>query len=276
MAPPIALNRTLYVGFQGQEVAVIGDAPEVLAGLARIFSGMLVGEPARPIGRLEVDRDGGRYRVRGNTEIDLEDGSLHDVLRCLRFSVIQLLIQARPDLLWLHAGAAARSEKAILFPGLRGRGKSTLVTRLCARGWAYLSDDIVPIDPASGAAIPFPQTPAIREHPGQEMGDEWLRAPNKVEVPLRQGAVCREPVRVAAVVFPAYSADAATELNPCSPATAAADLLRHCWNFSQHGETAVRLACALVSRVPCSRLSFRDGDDAAEYLDHRATDRPPA
>lgn len=265
--------RTLYVTFGAYEVAVVSTAPEVVAGLERIFSEMLVGEASHLVGRLEVCRDNGRYEVRGNTEIEIEDGSLADVLRCLRFSVIQLLIRARADLFWLHAGAVAKAGGAILFPGPRGRGKSTLVTGLCARGWAYLSDDIVPLHLESNAVFPFPQTPAFREHPGQEMPDEWLRVPNKTEVTLAPGIVCAEPMPVVGVVFPAYTAGAPVELTVCSPASAAAELLRHCWNFSDHGAAAVRYVCDLATRVSAWRLSFACGDAAADYLDSRATDR---
>lgn len=248
-------------------MAVTSEAPEVLAGLERLFAEMLVPTARSMAGELEVDRAAGQYRVRGNATVDLEDGSLADVLRCLRFSVIQILIQARPDLLWLHAGATALGGRAVLLPGPRGHGKSTLVAGLNARGWAYLSDDIVPLDLESGAIIPFPQSPAIREYPGEQMPDEWLRLPSKVDVAL--AAVCREPVNASAVVFPAYRPGTAAELVHCPPATAAVELLQHCWNFSDHGEGAVRYLCGLVQRLPTFRLSFSDGGAAAEQVARR-------
>jgi hypothetical protein len=267
MVAPIAQGQhTLYVTFQGQEVAVSSDAPEVLAGLESIFSAMLAPAATRAVGELEVSRSGGQYHISGNTEVDLEDSSLADVLRCLRFSVVQLLIQAQPDLLWVHAGAAASGGRAVLFPGSRGRGKSTLVTGLCARGWFYLSDDIVPLDSRTGGVIPFPQTPAVRPDPGREMPPDWLRALDKVSVDLGPERMAREPVPAGALVFPAYGVGATTTLSGCAPAAAAVELFQHCWNFGSHGEEAVRHVCALVQRVPAFRLSFSNGDLAAERL----------
>ena len=38
-----------------------------------------------------------------------------------------------------------------------GRGKSALSTSLLGLGWKYLSDDIVPFDPATLAVHPFPK-----------------------------------------------------------------------------------------------------------------------
>jgi hypothetical protein len=259
-------RRTVYIAFEGHQVAVSGDAPEVLAGLESIFSTMLAPAATRAAGQLEVSRNGGPYHVRGNTEVDLEDGSLTDVLRSVRFSVIQVLIQARPDLLWFHAGAAASGERAMLLPGGRGRGKSTLVTGLCARGWTYLSDDVVPLNPTSSCVVPFPLTPARREFPGQEMPADWLGAANKVEVSLTSASICRQPVPVSVLVFPSYAVGVPAELTPCPPAQAAVELLQNCWNFASHREAAVRYLCGLVARVPAFHLAFSDGDLAAELL----------
>src|SRR5437588_5970379 len=99
---------------------------------------------------------------------EFENDSLFEILRHVRFSVIQALIGARSDLIWFHAGAATFRGRAMVLPGARGRGKSTLVTGLCARGWAYLSDDIVPVSPSSSYVVSFPVTPTRREFPGQE------------------------------------------------------------------------------------------------------------
>ena len=257
-------SRTVYISFGGHQVALTSDAPEVLAGVESMYSAMVAPAATRVVGRLEVSRDG-PYQIRGNT-VELEDGSLADILRCLRFSVIQVLIQVRPDLLWLHAGAVASGECAVLLPGAPGRGKSTLVSRLCARGWTYLSDEVVPLIPTSSRAVPFPLTPARREFPGREMPADWLRAPNKVEVPLAPERLCREPAPVGALVFPSYRVGAPAELSPCPPAHAVVELLRHCWNFASHQEDAVRYLCNLVAGVPAFHLSFGDGEVAADVL----------
>ena len=180
--------------------------------------------------------------------------------------MIQLFIQARPDLLWFHAGAAASGDCAVLLPGPRGHGKSTLVTGLCARGWTYLSDDIVPIDPISSRVVPFPMTPARREFPGREMPEDWLREPNKVEVSLVPMNICWQPATIGTLVFPRYGLDAVAALSTCSPAQAARDMLQHCWNFDSHREAAVRYVCDLAARLPAFRLSFGDGNRAAELL----------
>ena len=266
MSPPALRGGTLYVGFGGLRVAIRSDAPAVLEPAARIFGHMLTAASTHTVGRLEISLQGSAYQVSGDASVTVEDGSLDDILRCVRYGVIQLFVQARPDLLWLHAGAVACRGRVVLFPGGRGCGKSTLVTSLCGRGWGYLSDDVVPLDPASASALPFPQAPARREFPGQDMPDEWLRGYNKIEVPLAKDRVCTEAMPVDAVVFLTSRPGLQAELRSRSPAATALHLLEQCWNFADHREAAVGSVCALAQRVPGFSLSFGDGEAAADVV----------
>ena len=266
-AETVAMNRqTLHVGFGGSKVAVYSDAPEVLAGLKRIFREMLESEPTRTVERLEVQRRDGKYNVWGITEAYIEYGSLADTVERLRYEVVLRLIQARSDLIWLHAGAAAYRGSSVIILGPWGRGKSTLVTSLYANGWSYLSDDVVALDPNSGRAFPFPLTPMVREDPGEELPLERLSELRKTVVLLLPKRISRDPVPIRTVVFPVYRRGCHTELLPCSPATAALELLQNCLNFPSHREAAVRYVCDLVRKVPAFRLSYSDGRLAAELI----------
>jgi hypothetical protein len=261
------MNRqTLHVAFGGIKVAVYSDAPEVLAGVKRIFREMLASEPARTVERLEVQWRDGKYKVSGITEACIEYGALGDTVERLRYEVVLRLIQARSDLIWLHAGAAAYRCSSVMILGPWGRGKSTLVTSLYANGWNYLSDDVVPLDPNSGRAFPFPLTPMVRENPGEELPLERVSELRKAVVLLRPERVCRDPIPISAIVFPVYRRGCHTQLLPCSPATAALELLQNCLNFPSHREAAVRYVCDLVRKVPAFRLSYSDGRLAAKLI----------
>jgi len=266
-AAATSLQPAFPIAFSDREVVVRSDDPEVMGAVERIFSMMRTsGFAARTVGELEVRREDGRYVVGGIAGLTLEDGSLADAIRCVRSSVVQLLMDARPELLWFHAGAAALGGRAVLFPGPAGGGKSTLVTSFCARGWSYLSDEIAPLDPVSQTVLPFLQAPAVREDPGREMPSEWVRMASKEQLLLRPDGVCGEPTPIAAVVRPSYRADARAELVVDSQATRALQLLEQCGNFAGHRERAVSYVCALVQRVPSFSVSFSDGEAAAEVV----------
>jgi hypothetical protein len=258
------MNRqTLHIGFGGHQVAVHSEAPEVLEGVERRFGRMLESEPTNVVRRLEVHRDDQTYSLAGHAEGYVERGALPDILRRLDYEVVLQLVEARPDLLWFHAGAAACGGGAVVFLGMWGQGKSTLVTSLYAQGWTYLSDDVVPLDPNSDRVIPFPQTPRVREGEGQELPRYRLRRLEKTEVALDPERVCREALSVRAFIFPQYDPDALANLEPCSPAAATLELLQHCINFTSHRGAAVRYLGDLVTRRPALRLSFNDGQQAA-------------
>jgi hypothetical protein len=259
-------RQILQVGFGGGKVAVYSEASEVLAGLRGIFGEMLDSEPTRTVEPLEVQWRDGKYNIFGIADTCIEYGSLADTVERLRYEVVLRLIEARSDLIWLHAGAAAHGSSSVMILGPWGRGKSTLVTSLYAKGWTYLSDDVVPLDPNSGRAIPFPLTPRIREDPGQELPLEHLSELGKTVVSLLPERICRDPVPVSMVVFPVYRRGCHNELLPCSPATAALELLQNCLNFPSHREAAVGYVCELVRTVPAFRLSYSDGRLAAELI----------
>ncbi len=269
----VMAQKTLYVAFNGHQVAVRSNIPEVIELVERNFSIMLVPEPTRIAGRLEVFREGEKYHLVGNSIANEEYRSLDDILEWFTKEVIHHLIQANPELLWLHAGAAAYGGYAVLIPGAWGRGKSTLVTSLCENGWAYLSDDIVPLDLNSGRVIPFFSTPTIRENSGQEMSLHRLLDLQKIVIDLKQKRLCREPVQIGAIVFPIYSHGSSARIVPYSPAATALELLESCLNFENHREEAVPYLCSLVKHLPTSRLYYSTGKNGAELIASTYEDR---
>lgn len=249
-------QQTLYITFAGQQVVVQSNAAEVLAGLERNFRRMLAPEPTTPVGRLEVWHKDGLYHLAGNGATRLVDRSLANILGHLGRQVILSLIQSRPDLLWLHAGAVAGQERAMIISAPSGRGKSTLVSGLCGQGWTYLADDIVPLDPARGRIMPFLQTPMVRRGPSREMSRHCPGKLKKTEVNLEPKSISWDSVPVGALVFPSYSANSSKGLIPCSPARATLELLANSLNFVDHREAAVRYFSKLVKDVPAFYLSF--------------------
>ncbi len=259
-------HKILYVAFNGHQVAVSSNVPEVIELVKHEFRKMLEPEPGRIIGRLEVFKESEKYYLAGNNLDSETYRSLDDIVKWFTQEVIHYMTLANPDLLWLHAGAAAYRDNAVLFPGAWGQGKSTLVTSLCEIGWAYLSDDIVPIDMNSGWIIPFHRTPTIRKNSGQVMQSHRLAELQKVEIKLNHEQICRKPVKIMAIVFPIYDHGTSARIIPHSPAAAAMELLNNCLNFEKHGEEAVRYICGLVEYFPVSSLYYGNGKSAAELI----------
>jgi hypothetical protein len=263
----VEVQATRYVSFDGCQVAIDCAAPEVLAGLERHFQQMLEpGPSSKIVARLKTGRDGRRYFLRGELDSPSENRTLSDILCRLNSEVVLHLVRARADLVWLHAGAAARDAGAVLISGVAGRGKSTIVTSLFNQGWCYLSDDVIPLDPRSGNVMAFPQMPMVRIDPGRELPPDRIEALQKRQVTVSSTAIHRHPIPIEALVFPEYNPTTAARLVPFSPSQAAVALLQSCLNFPAHREAAVDEICRLVRRLPAFHLSFHDGHRAAETI----------
>jgi hypothetical protein len=220
---------------------------------------------ADPVARLTLRRTRRGYAVEGGREPDSTDGTLADGLRSLRYQATLHLMDARPDLVWLHAAAVARDGRALLIAGPGGSGKSSLATELVGMGFRYLGDDAIPLDPLSGTVYPFPVTPAIRAALGGRLPREAVATLPRFEVELDATRVASSPVPVGLVVFPVYTGRP-IEMRRWPPARTALDLLRHCLSFERHGKETVRALCPLAATWPAIGLRFDHAGRAASAL----------
>jgi hypothetical protein len=262
---------TLWVEFDGLRVAVRSTAPEVVLEVNRAFRAMIVrnGEVrhgARVVAELEVDRVGDGYRVAGSGVAEPEHGPLSEARRALRYHTTRAFLEARRERFWVHAAAARRRDRAVLVPGERGRGKSTLVTALARAGWQYLSDEAVPLDMAGDVATPFPVTPHVRVAPDPDLPPAAVAALERQDVELGEDMICREAVRITELVLVRYAPGPSATLDPASPGETALALLESCLNYQRHGARAVRYAADLAGRLPASRLTFGDVGAAVRAL----------
>lgn len=84
------------------------------------------------------------------------------VLGDLRAAVKLWLGSAAPRHVFLHAGIVGWHGRAIVFPGRRGMGKTSLVQAFLRRGATYLSDDMAVID-SHGLVLPYPLPLSVRD-----------------------------------------------------------------------------------------------------------------
>ncbi|MGC8833146.1 MAG: hypothetical protein ACP5R4_03755, partial [Armatimonadota bacterium] len=253
-----------HIRFSRNTITVCTDAGEVAEWLARSFSSMLVSQPRRPSFEVQILRNPDGYRALRDCEAGPSAGRLLPNIAEVRREVAIMLMETRPELLWLHAGAAAKNGAAVLLPGPWGSGKSSIVTSLCTNGWLYLSDDMVGIDTKADTAVPFPITPLVRE-PVQTCHPNYPAV--KREFRLGKRSVCRKPQPITAVVFPEYKQSASASLTRCDAITASMKLLEDCMNFRQHGERAVAYVAELVKKVPIYQLHYSSAPLAAAEIE---------
>jgi hypothetical protein len=197
---------------------------------------------------------------------------------------VQLLTahsQSRPDLLLLHAGAVAIAGRLIVFPASGNIGKSTLAAVLSAKGCVVFSDDALPVSLARGTGsalgigprprLPLPESlsPATRTFIENHIG---LRNQNFAYLALPNTAGGLAPrgteLAIGAFVIPDRAANATDEphLMPASGAETMAQLIGQHLGKRPPARQMVEKLATLIGRIPCWRLSYRNVEQAADFL----------
>jgi hypothetical protein len=164
-------------------------------------------------------------------------------------------LDSEPGLLHLHAGAAARGDRAVLVAADRGTGKSTTIAHLVNRGWEFITDEMVRLYPdkpdVGGTPKPLTVKPggtALLPHlepfmiPPGDSDAHGLRF-----VPM--GAAGAEiQTRATSQVVVLLKRETAPEpaieplVRPLHPADAVVGLMQETLDADRFGRAAVRLA----------------------------------
>lgn len=257
-------RRIMRIGFAEEEVAIISRVDGASEAIARDFELML--RPEGPFERhqMEIAEQEGQFLLKRGKTKDYLLPSLSQVAHYVSRETLRNFMQARNDLAWFHAGAAAMGGRAIVVAGRQGRGKSTIITGLCRQGWMYLSDEVVPIDPVADAAVPYPVTAHPRIHSGAEWAGERLPEVPKERVRMAPEQACRAAAPIGAIVFPRYSRSEPGRLEPRRPASAAVELLENSMGLAPRDAKMVNYVCGLAQRVPAFDLVYGSPEEAIE------------
>lgn len=257
----------LYIEFDARQLTFRSNIAEVREYVADTFRHMLVPSVRNSAGKLEFNRTADGYSLRSEATLDYANMSLESLIPLIKDEVRLQFMRARPDLLWMHAGAIARSGGALLLAGKSGQGKSTLTTYLCEHGWRFLSDDVAPVRMDVDRVIPFMQMPVRRLHPGREVRWEDLNTLDRETVDVTPEKLCRDESEIRGIVFIEYEKDAEAQLVRLDQGSAAMEILRNATNFFDHRGAAVERAANLVNRVPMYRLAYGLPRSASKVLD---------
>jgi hypothetical protein len=204
----------------------------------------------------------GTFRLQAGREITVEPrpGGDPAALRAHLLGPALALLLHQRGFLVLHASGAAVAGGAVLFLGSSGRGKSTAVAALHARGHPVVADDVVAVDLARGGipAVP-PGVPHLRLWPdvlaslGETPGRLPIGAKRGVR-PLGGGAGGPRPLRRLYVLDDAED----FHVEPLEGHAAVFALVEHAYIapvLGRLGSAAHLAQCArLATAVPVRRL----------------------
>lgn len=263
-----------YIEFDGGQLSLRTDVDRVSRFVETTYLHMLVDRGTSRIGEISVMRTPDGYSVSpevhslgGEVVVNLDGEDVEPLLPLLKEEVLLRFIRARRDLLWLHAGAVARNDEALVICGRSGSGKSTLVTLLCERGWQLMSDDVAPILMNADEVLPFFQTPLRRIYPGRVVHEDEVGMLDREAVEVTPAMLRRQPARIKALVFPEFTGEDSAELRLLTSGDAALETLRNARNIVDHKAAAVERAAVVARRIPAYSLRYRSSEEGALLLD---------
>jgi hypothetical protein len=177
----------------------------------------------------------------------------------------------------IHGGAVALNNRALLLPGSSGSGKSTLGAFLVARGFDYLSDDMIAVTrPGDIARWPIPISlkqgswgplaPYLPELASLSSAQVWVRTVKYWPVPAASWDAPDCPARV--FVFPKFDlATKSPRLTPLNPLEALQRLISdRIWLGYPLRAPAVENFLAWLSRMRSYELHYGSFDSIEELL----------
>lgn len=171
-------------------------------------------------------------------------------------------------LLVFHASGSCLGEKAALFLGGAGTGKSTLAAILLARGYAPLADDCAVVDGRDEALRVLPSPPTLRLWPevkkavlGEARHSSWVSGKHTVRLEATQSFPAATTVLSRIYVLtPDRDSSAAPAIESLLGPQALIELIRHSYrlDFSDHSQLTHQFEklSDLAESVRVSRLTF--------------------
>lgn len=262
-------SRIVHCLFPGG-CSVIIDAPTpVCEAFFLLFRPYVSDTPAEKPSlqvRVEENRDAlWSLRVDGIPAVSFESPDL--IPPFLETLICQFLIHQRADRIPIHASGVARNGTAILMPGEKGSGKTTLALLLSTRGFEYLGDEILWIDPATATVEPFPKSAAIKAG-AFELFDRAPEFQSPTRGPLRYFSPAppsRNAYPVARIVFPQFNREEPIGIYPLQPEETLLYLSRML--FGGLARRPERFAALLkLAQKPACLALYRDAREIEDVL----------
>ncbi len=258
------------------EVRTTSDAPADY--LEHVLASFVTDEPARHV--YSIVDNGERFKTPvsvyygGQRLVRLATEPL--AVSYVLWHLNRAVVGESPRYLLLHASAAVADDAAIVFPAPMESGKSTLIAGLLQRGFGYLTDEVVAIDPATALVHPYPKPlsidpgswevlgalrPALDARLAPYAGAQWHLPVSSV-----RSESTRAPARPRLLVGPRYEPGSRTTLEPISGAEGVLLLAENAFNFPAHGTAGLETLATIARGCDCYRLTYSSLDEACRAI----------
>ncbi len=254
-----------------------------LLGVFRYWPFFEVEEDAAAEPVITVRRDGDGYWLHADWQAEPLHYSDPVNLACgLALNVNRAMLQEHESYLCLHGAGIEIGGRLVVLPNYYRAGKSALTVCLAAAGARVFSDDILPLLP-DGSAMSLGVSPRLRLPLPDRLGARSLRfierrrgAANKqylyVELEEHEQAPFGTTAPFGGFVLLNRRESGAADLSPAGGGEVLKQVVLR--NFARQvpAETSLDRLHGLVAASACYKLTYANGDDAADLLTERFSD----
>ncbi|HXG05479.1 MAG TPA: hypothetical protein VNO23_18955 [Candidatus Binatia bacterium] len=185
-------------------------------------------------------------------------GDVGELVLLLDRDLIIRLQHRRPDLYFVHAAVLEAAGGAVMLVAPSGGGKSTMAWALLHHGFAYLSDELAPVDLTALTVYPYPRALTLKSDPppayplprGTLCTSRGFHvAPTAMPAPTR-----RTPVPLRTIFFLDRTVDVPPAIQRLTAAAATARLYPNVLNGLAHPGQGLEGAIRLSRHVPSFEL----------------------
>jgi len=238
---------------------------EIASHLEKVLPSLPLADVANStISVVDRGRDGThRYRIIIDDQIRMRRSTAAEAADHVLTELNQLAIANTPDKLLFHGGAVERDGVVVAVLGVSGQGKSTLTAALVQRGWHYVTDELVIVDPTTYHVDPYTKALDLAEESLALLDDvEPIAsfAAGKLQVaPASLGSVSTGG-RLGLLVMLAVAdegdpADPIGEVTPLAPIESLQQLMMNTFRESMALPNALQRQADLCTDVPSVALA---------------------
>jgi hypothetical protein len=265
-------NAPLEIDLLGTHYSLDAPDPRWAAFLRDLWHEFEAEPTGAPV-RVRVYEDDGRTWLELPPDPPLPFDDPWSLAEVMRYWLVDRSVGSAHGYVPLHAAALTRKGLGALFAGRSGAGKTTLSVVLGQAGWALASDDIAPIDAATGAVHDFPKPLNVRSAtvvlPPPRVA--WpVRGDGPRLVPADAFARQRDPFLPDLLFFISFDPDAPPLLETVPAGRAAAESIEY---VREGGPRSVAALARLCRRAGAWRVQYRNSDEAVALIERALAKR---
>lgn len=183
----------------------------------------------------------------------------------------------------IHAAVVELNDRAFIFPGTPGSGKSTLCAALVCRGWRLLSDEMALISINDGLISPVPRPISLKNQSipliqafsdqaviGRIVADTAKGTVGHMKPPEDSVKLAEKRAEPSFLIFPKYKQASETKLMPLSKGKAMVRAASDCFNYNVLGVQGFNCLGDLIDRCECFEFEYSRLDDAVRLFTEMA------